>query len=79
MGFVAGIVDRIGLVERVNERLDTRPDELISSGEVVKAMILNRLGSVSAPLYLFSRLFGGKPTQHLLGEGVRPEHLNDER
>lgn len=79
LGLVAGICDRIGLVERVNERLGTSPDELVSSGQVVKAMILNGLGFVSAPLYLFSRFFEGKPTEHLLGEGVEPEHLNDDK
>ncbi len=55
LGIVAGIIDRIGLVERVNERLGTSPDELITSGQVLKAMILNGLGFVSAPMYLFSR------------------------
>jgi transposase len=79
LGIVAGVIDRIGLVERVNERLGTSPDELISSGQIVKAMILNGLGFVSAPMYLFSRFFEGKPTEHLLGEGVRPEHLNDDK
>lgn len=79
LGIVAGIIDRIGLVERVNERLGTSPDEHISSGQVLKAMILNGLGFVSAPMYLFSRFFEGKPTEHLLGEGIRPEHLNDDK
>jgi transposase len=71
LGIVAGIIDRIGLVERVDERLGPSPDELVSSGQVLKAMILNGLGFVSAPMYLFSRFFEGKPTEHLLGEGVR--------
>lgn len=79
LGIVAGIIDRIGLVERVNERVGTSPDEHLSSGQVVKAMILNGLGFVSAPMYLFSRFFEGKPTEHLLGEGIRPEHLNDDK
>lgn len=79
LGIVAGIIDRIGLVERVNERVGTSPDELITSGQVVKAMILNGLGFVSAPMYLFSRFFRGKPTEHLLGEGIREEHLNDDK
>jgi len=34
---------------------------------------------VSAPLYLFERFFEGKATEHLIGPGVRPEHLNDDR
>lgn len=79
LGIVAGIIDRIGLVERVNERAGTSPDEFITSGQVVKAMILNSLGFVSAPMYLFSCFFEGKPTEHLLGEGIRPEHLNDDK
>jgi transposase len=42
-------------------------------------MILNGLGFVSAPLYLFEKFFVGKATEHLLGAGIRPEHLNDDR
>ena len=32
-----------------------------------------------APLYLFEKFFVGKATEHLLGEGIKPEHLNDDR
>ncbi len=42
-------------------------------------MILNGLGFVSAPLYLFGQFFQGKATEQLLGEGIKPEHLNDDR
>lgn len=35
--------------------------------------------SVSAPLYLFSKLFEGQPTEHLIGKGIKPEHINDNR
>lgn len=42
-------------------------------------MILNGLGFVSARLYLFEKFFIGKATEHLLGEGIHPEHLNDDR
>ena len=34
---------------------------------------------VSAPLYLFEKFFVGKATEHLLGEGIRSEHLPDDR
>jgi transposase len=37
------------------------------------------LRPVSAPLYLFEKFFVGKATEHLLGEGISPEHLNDDR
>lgn len=45
----------------------------------MKAMILNGLSFLSAPLYLFGKFFTGKATEHLLGAGIKPEHLNDDR
>jgi transposase len=42
-------------------------------------MILNGLGFLSAPLYLFEEFFSGKATEHLIGPGIKPEHLNDDR
>ncbi len=51
----------------------------LSPGHAVKAMILNGLGLVSSPLYLFSKFFEGKATEHLIGAGIKPEHLNDDR
>lgn len=79
LGIVAGIIDEIGLVEEIDRRLGTHPQEHVSSSQAVKAMILNGLGFVSAPLYLFGEFFSGKATEHLLGEGIKPEHLNDDR
>ncbi|MGB5635144.1 MAG: IS1634 family transposase [Waterburya sp.] len=79
LGIVAGIVDQIGLVEEIDRQIEKHPQQLISTGQVVKAMILNGLGFVSAPLYLFGEFFVGKATEHLLGEGIFPEHLNDDR
>ncbi len=79
LGIVAGIIDQIGLVEEIDRQIEQHPLQIISTGQVVKAMILNGLGFVSAPLYLFSEFFIGKATEHLLGEGIKPEHLNDDR
>lgn len=79
LGIVAGIVDEIGLVEQVDELLGTHPQELVSLGQVLKAMILNGLGFVSAPLYLFGKFFEGKAIEHLLGTGIQAQHLNDDR
>ncbi|MEL6502343.1 MAG: IS1634 family transposase [Cyanobacteria bacterium J06623_1] len=79
LGIVAGIVDQIGLVEEIDRLIEPHPQQIISTGQVVKAMILNGLGFVSAPLYLFSEFFIGKATEHLLGSGIKPEHLNDDR
>jgi transposase len=79
LGIIAGLIDEIDLVEQIDQHLGRHPKEIVSAGQVVKAMILNGLGFVSAPLYLFERFFEGKATEHLIGRGVRPEHLNDDR
>jgi len=79
LGLVAGLVDEIGIVALINEQLGEHSAEKISAGQVVKGMILNGLGLVSSPLYLFSRFFEGKATEHLLGKGIKAEYLNDDR
>ena len=79
LGIIAGIVDEIGIVKITNQLLGKHPLEEVSAGHVVKALILNCLGFLTAPLYLFNRFFIGKATEHLIGEGVQPEHLNDSR
>ncbi len=79
LGIVAGIIDSIGLVEIINNSLGEDVAEKISSGHVVKAMILNGLGFVSAPLYMFSKFFETRACEHLIGKGVKPEYLNDDK
>ena len=79
LGIVAGIVDSIGLVEIINEYCGKESEEKISSGQVVKAMILNGLGFVSSPLYMFSEFFKDKPCEYLIGKGVKAEYLNDDK
>lgn len=79
LGIVAGIIDEMELVEVVNKQVGIRVKETLSPGQVMKAMILNGLGFLSAPIYLFDTFFVGKATEHLIGEGVTPEQLNDDR
>ena len=79
LGIIAGIVDEIGIVEIIDRELGSHPQEKVSAGQVVKAMILNCMGFLTAPLYLFSEFFVGKATEHLIGAGVKAEYLNDSR
>lgn len=79
LGLVAGVIDEIGIVEIINEIVPEKAGEKVSPGQAVKAMILNGLGLVSSPLYLFSKFFEGKATEHLIGVGIQPKHLNDDR
>jgi len=79
LGIVAGIIDEMELVEEVNKIVGITTQEIVSPGQAMKAMILNGLGFLSAPLYLFEQFFEGKATSHLIGKGILPEHLNDDR
>lgn len=79
LGIVAGIIDEMELVEEVNKKVGIKVKETLTPGQVMKAMILNGLGFLSAPLYLFEEFFVGKATEHLIGEGVEASHLNDDR
>lgn len=79
LGIVAGIIDSIGLVEIINELIGEQKEEKVSPGHVVKAMILNGLGFVSKPLYMFPKYFETIACEYLIGQGVKPEYLNDDK
>lgn len=79
LGKVAGIIDEIGIVKKINELIGEKETEKVSAGQVVKAMILNGMGLVSSPLYLFNEFFQGKAREHLIGTGVKAEYFNDDR
>ena len=79
LGIVAGIIDEIELVEEINKIVGITTQEIVRLGQVMKAMILNGLGFLSAPLYIFEEFFVGKAISHLIGKGILPEHLNDDR
>jgi transposase len=77
LGIVAGIIDELKIVDIINTELGIDEQEIVNSGEIVKAILLNGLGFVSQPLYLFPKFFEDKATEHLLGNEIKPEHLND--
>ncbi len=79
LGIIAGIIDEIGIVEIINEQLGIKAQEKLNSGLIVKSVILNAMGFVSRPLYLFPQFFNDKATEHLFGEGIRPGDFNDDK
>ncbi len=79
LGLIAGIIDEIGLEKIINDALGIDEREIVTAGQIVKAIILNGLGFISRPLYLFPQFFEDKATEHLIGKGILPEHLNDDR
>lgn len=79
LGLVAGMFDELGIVEMLDRII---PQDLsqkkVSVGQSIKAMVLNGLGFVNKRLYLVSSFFNDKPTERLVGKGIKPEHLNDD-
>ena len=57
LGLVAGIIDEIDMEQKINQLLGEQLPEKRTGGQVVKGMVLNGLGLVSSPLYLFSKFF----------------------
>ena len=65
LGIIAGIIDEIGMVDIINRKVGEDPQEEVSAGHVVKALILNCMGFWSAPLYLFREFFMGKALKRI--------------
>jgi transposase len=78
LGLVAGMFEGLEIGERIDEHIAQDLDEReISVGQAVKALVLNGFGFVQQRLYLTPKFFERVPTERLIGEGVRPEHLNE--
>ncbi|MEO3703820.1 DUF4277 domain-containing protein [Trichormus azollae HNT15244] len=80
LGIIAGIIDEIGILEKISEilLLDNSIDK-VNTGEIVKATILNGLGFVWRKLYLFPQFFEVNAIGYLLGVGIEGEDLNDDK
>ena len=70
LGLVAGVIDRIGIIEIITEIVPEKAGEKVTPGQAVKAMILKGLCLFTSPLYLFSKFLEGKATQLLIGVGI---------
>jgi len=79
LGLIAGIIDDLGIENIVNSLIKTDKREKVSAGTIVKAIILNGLGYLSKPLYLFPEFFRDKPMEQLLGYGIKAEEINDDK
>jgi len=79
LGLVAGMVDELGLVERIDQLLPKDEERrTLSHGQVVKAMIINGLGFNQRALYLSPLFFQDKPVARLIGDGIEADHINDD-
>jgi hypothetical protein len=78
LGLVSGMIDELGLVERIDALIPKKEQQIVSYGQAVKAMILNGLGYTQRVLYLTPHFFRDKPVEPLIGEGITAAQLNDD-
>src|SRR5438874_10102499 len=77
LGIVAGVCREAGIAEWLDECAGDQRRS-VSIGTATVAMILNGLGFSNRQLYLVPQYFENKPVEHLLGEGITADMLNDD-
>lgn len=79
LGLVAGMYDALGMGEVLDGAIAQDTDQRhVTIGQAVKALLGNGLGLINRALYLTPQFFADKPTERLLGPGIRAEPLNDD-
>ena len=77
LGLVAAIIEKLGLIEKIDKRLPMKTPKT-TMGQRVAAMILNGLGFIDDRLYMFPEFLSNKPLDRLLGGDVKAEYFNDD-
>ena len=70
--------DELGIADLIDISIPKTRKNHLSHSTVIKAMCLNGLGFNESRLYLYGDYFENLPTERLLGEGILPEHINDD-
>ena len=76
LGVIAGVIQDLGLVEFIDNRIPGDSREGISCGEAVAGMIINGLGFSDRPLTLTPQFFENKALSKLFRPGVNAENFN---
>ncbi len=78
LGIVAQVCRELDLAGEINRIVGVDPRQKVTCGEAVVAMVLNALGFVDRPLYLFPEFMATKPVELLLREGLNADDFNDD-
>ena len=71
-------LDYTDQADEINRIAGVDPRQKVTCGEAVVAMVLNALGFVDRPLYLFPEFMVTKPEEILIREGLKAEDFNDD-
>ena len=77
-GLVAGAIDELGLVEKIDQAIPKTKRHNVSVGEAVKAMILIGLGYTDRPLYLVAETLKTMSVEKLFTPETKPEDFTDD-
>lgn len=78
LGIVAGTCEELKIADVIDSLIPPDPQQKVTTGQAVVAMIINGLGFSNRPLYLFPQFFEKKPVDVLIGGDITPEELNDD-
>jgi transposase len=78
LGIISAIVEGMGIVDLINERLPKLRHHKLTHGDVVKAIIINGLGFTQRRLYLFPAYFENKAVRRLFGKDITAEDFTDD-
>ncbi|HJO93755.1 MAG TPA: IS1634 family transposase [Victivallales bacterium] len=78
LGVVSGIIDELGIVEKIDSLIPISDLSKLSIGNRVKGMILSGLGFTNYRLYMSEHFFKNKPVSRLFDDTVEAEHFNDD-
>jgi transposase len=78
LGLVAGTCRELGIAEFVDTIIPPDPQQKVTTGQAIVAMIINGLGFSNRTLYLFPQFFEKKPVDILIRKGLTAEDLNDD-
>jgi len=78
LGIVAGVCKEINVAEEIDRIIGVDPRQNVTCGQAVVAMILNALGFVDRPLYLFPEFLKNKPVELLISPDLVAEDFNDD-
>ena len=74
---IAGLIKDLGLIEKIDARIPPHPEEKVTTGQAVAALILCGMGFLQKPLSLTPQFFENRPIGFLLGdESLHAEDFN---
>jgi len=78
LGIVAGLCKELKIAETIDKIVPADPQQIVTTGQAVVAMIINGLGFSNRQLYLFPQFFEFKPVELLISHSLRSKDFNDD-